>query len=101
MEPRWDLIGGGWAGELAKPRPPRGEIVIADGGLSDVVTTEIDRRRSIIDGCAAVLAAIDDAPKPDLNSVCKISGVRLVFGTPQSRPRLRIGRANPRAVNRR
>lgn len=84
MEPRYDLIGGGWAGELAKPRPLRGEIVIADGGLSDVVTTEIDRRRSIIDGCAAVLAAIDEAPKPDLNTVCKISGAGILFGKLQA-----------------
>lgn len=101
MEPRYDLIGGGGIGWGSTHRPPRGEIVIADGGLSDVVTTEIDRRRSIVDGCAAVLAAIDTALKPDLNAVCYITGVRLIFGTPQTRPRLKIGRANPRVVNRR
>lgn len=103
MEPRYDLIGGGWAGELAKPRPPRGEIVIADGCLSDVVTTEIDRRRSIADGARALVEAVVEAYKqfPEMNTVCTISGSPLMFGTAQSRPRLKIGRANPRVVNRR
>ena len=69
MEPRWDLIGGGWAGELAKPRPARGEIVIAEslGGPCDIVTLESERRALIVRGGRALLAAIDAAQKIEIN----------------------------------
>lgn len=67
MEPRYDLIGCGWAGELAKPRP-RGEIVIAEslGGPCDIVTLESERRALIVRGGRAVLAAIDAAQKIEI-----------------------------------